>query len=431
MYVGEQELFQRFLHDLASCEALSSGQLHAARCIAGCGTLALGAHVLGCPSGACEQLQFHACRHRLCPRCAESTRLRWIEHELQRLLPCPHFHVIFTLPHELLPLWAANRSLCTSLLFATVRQSLLQLLANPRVLGATPGLLLSLHTWGRNLSAHPHIHALVTAGGLDPLAHWRACRPNWLLPVRALQHLFSRKLLAEFKLRLGRTLRVPTGSSHPHCLALLRSLYRKHWNIEIRPPYAHGRGVVLYLARYAKGGPVPRSRCFVLTTDGVSFDYLDHRSGTCRTLHMPAVPLLRRLLWHTPPRGVHTTRHAGLYASALQPQHRQALAQLATPSCHAWPRPAAPAPAPASPVACPHCSLPMLRLRRLPPQPLLPHLAHRLGEFSPHPANPPSPTARYPPPRAPTGRSSRHAQASPGGTTVDKSSSTVAPPGLA
>jgi hypothetical protein len=429
MRVSEQALFQRFLPDLASCASLSASQFHAARCIAGCGTMALGAHVLGCPSGACEQLQFHACRHRLCPRCAESSRRRWIEQELQRLLPCPHFHVIFTLPHELLPLWASNRALCISLLFGAVRQSLLQLLANPRVLGATPGLLLSLHTWGRNLSAHPHIHALVSAGGIDPQDRWRSCRPNWLLPLRALQHLFRCKLLGELTLRLGLTLRVPSGSSHAHCLTVLRSLYRKHWNIEIRPPYSHGRGVVLYLARYAKGGPVPRSRCFDLHNNQLSFDYLDHRSGHTRTLRLAPSELLRRLLWHTPPRGVHTTRHAGLYASPLQQQHRLALAQLSAASCSSWPRPA-PAPAP-PPLACPHCSLPMLRLRRIPPLATIAQPAHRLGEFYPPSALAPPIHARSPPRRGPTWRSSRLVQASPGVASVDKSSSTLAPPGLA
>ena len=89
-------------------------------------------------------------------------------------------------------------------------------------------------------------------------------------------------------------MRLPSGSTAEHWLAVLRSLYRQHWNIEIRPAYPHGRGVLLYLARYAKGGPVPRSRCFELLHDRVDFDYLDHRSGCTRTLHTTALALLRR-----------------------------------------------------------------------------------------------------------------------------------------
>jgi len=395
MRVSEQELFQRFFGQLLAGGTLSASQAHAARCIAGCGTLALGAHVLGCPSGACEQLQFHACRHRLCPRCAEASRNRWIELELQRLLPCPHFHVIFTLPHELLPLWACNRARCISLLFRAARESLLQLLANPRVLGATPGLLLSLHTWGRSLSAHPHIHALVSAGGIDPVGLWRSCRANWLLPLPALRQLFSRKLLAGLKALLDGSLRLPSGSTAEHWLAVLRSLYRRHWNIEIRPAYPHGRGVLLYLARYAKGGPVPRSRCFELLGEQVGLDYLEHRTGMTRTLHANAVTLLRRLLWHTPPRGVHTTRHAGLYACALKLQHQQALEQLPYIEPRSWPRPASSPPTPAT--LCAHCGLPMLRLRRLAPAANAAASLHRFGEFAPPSQHHPWSNARSPP----------------------------------
>lgn len=410
MRVSEQEIFQRYFAEYACTHRLGVLQLRAAQCIAGCGTRAMGAHVLACPSGACEQLQFHACRHRSCPRCAQSARNDWIDAELQRLLPCPHFHAVFTLPHELIPLWAFNRAAFASLLLQCVRQTLLQVMANPRFLGVVPGLLLSLHTWGRTLSHHPHVHCLVSAGGLDQQGRWRDCRPGWLLPVVALQRLLRGKLLHHLLhvLRCGHWA-LPPSANLAAWLQNVRRLYRKHWNVEIRAPYAHGRGVVLYLARYARGGPLSTDHHLDLDDHTVRFRYLDHRDGQSKTLSLHVHEFISRVLWHVPPRGLHTLRHAGLYSTALRDQHRSAVQQLQAHHA-AWPRPPACAHA-AQPVLCPHCAQTMLPLRRLPPLRSPP--MHRVGEISPPPAKQRSP----PPPRGPTHRSSRHRVAEPGPAT--------------
>lgn len=162
-----QEIFLEHLPELEGQRALHPRERRAAQCISECYTAAIGSHVLRCPEGHYERLQYHACRHRSCPRCAEPARSRWIDAQMQRLLPCAHFHVIFTLPHELLPLWEFNRRVLTAEFFDCVRETLQQLMADERRLGASPGLMMSLHTWGRTLSHHPHMHCLLTAGGLD------------------------------------------------------------------------------------------------------------------------------------------------------------------------------------------------------------------------------------------------------------------------
>jgi hypothetical protein len=392
MLLAEQTLFQRFFDAFAAGRSLHPRELRAAQCIAWCGTRAMGAHVLSCPDAACEQLQFHSCRHRSCPRCAQSSRARWVDAELQRLLPCAHWHIVVTLPHELITLWSFNRSRFTSLFMRCVRESLLELMRHPRYRGAPPGLipglLMSLHTWGRTLSQHPHVHCLLTAGGIDASGHWLDLPPNWLMPVRVLQSLLRGKLLGALAHAIGHGcwLRPPDLTSQ-RWQQTLRALWRKHWNVELRGPYDHGRGVVLYLARYAKGAPLPPHRFLQLLDHPVSpqlrMPYLDHRSGQHRTLELSINEFISRVLWHAPARAIHTTRHAGLYTATHRIHHLAAHQQLRNrqhpPS---WPRPAA-TKAP-TPVLCPHCQQPMLRtrpLRAASPQP--PHPPHQTGEFYP------------------------------------------------
>lgn len=420
MRVSQQQIFQRYLAEYAATHAMGVQQQRAARCIAGCGTRAMGAHVLTCPSGACEQLQFHACRHRSCPRCAQAARDDWIDAQMQRLLPCAHFHVIFTLPHELIGLWAYNRAEFAALLLRCVRETLLQVMANPRFVGVVPGVLLSLHTWGRTLSYHPHVHCLVSAGGLDSGGGWKACRSDWLLPVKALQGLFRGKLLHHVLRGLqSGSWRVPPSANLAAWRQDVRRLYRKHWNVEIRPPYAHGRGVVLYLARYARGGPLSSDRNLDLDGHTVRLRYLDHRDQQTKTLALHVHEFISRVLWHVPPNGVHTLRHAGLYSTALRGQHRLALQHLlqAPPAFERpWPRTfAVPVAAVPAVPTCPHCGLPMLRLRSLPPQHALP--MHQPGETSPPSRHQGAPPALPPPGRGPTLRSSRHRMAEPGPAT--------------
>lgn len=412
MFVSEQALFQRFFEAFAASRSLHPRELRAAHCIAGCGTRAMGAHVLSCPDGACEQLQFHACRHRSCPRCAQTSRSRWIDAEFQRLLPCPHWHIVLTLPHELIPLWSFNRARFTSLFMRCVRESILELMQQPRYRGAPPGvipgLLMSLHTWGRTLSHHPHVHCLVSAGGIDATGRWRDLPSHWVMPVRVLQALLRGKLLGA----LGRALKHSRWVLPPDLTAdlwrkQLRELWHKHWNVEIRGPYDHGRGVVLYLARYAKGSPVPPHRFLELLehpgTPELRMPYLDHRCGQQRTLHLTVDEFISRVLWHAPARGIHTTRHAGLYTAAHRIHHHNAQQQLRERTDDpSWPRPT-PSPA-AAPTLCPHCNQPMLRGRTLLPSLSRPPTRmHRRGDI--HPRHLFNGTLR--PTRGPTGRSTR------------------------
>ena len=404
-----QDVFARHFDEYAKGKTLHSRQLQAANCIRTCYTAEQGSHFDYCASAHYGQQTFHACRHRSCPRCADGPRQAWLQAELQRLLPCSHFHVIFTVPHELLGLWEFNREAFAQVLFDCVRASLMEMLAHPRHLGAMPGLLLSLHTWGRTLSHHPHIHALVTAGGITAQGQWRQTREGYLLPLKPLQKLFSGKLLAAVRQALP-SWAMPARLPLPHWQHTLRTLYRAHWNIQINPPYAHGKGVALYLARYAKGGPLPKDRTLDLS-DGVSFGYTDHRDGRAKLLRLTVDEFITRVLWHAPPKGAHTVRHAGLYATARAAKHRAAVVALACPAATAPPQSIActlevPAPPPLPQLACPTCSKPLLRVYLRPAERTRDQISHLVSST----ANSPLPTTAA---LGPTRRSSGHPRAGP------------------
>jgi Putative transposase/Transposase zinc-binding domain len=409
-----QDVFELGLDEFCRGRELHPREWRAASAIRYCYTPAMGSHTEGCLAGDYSKQFFHACRHRSCPRCSDAARATWIDAELQRLLPCSHFHVVFTWPHSLLALWERNRAWCTKLLFDCARQSLLELLADPRHLGAVPGLLMSLHTWGRTLSHHPHLHTLVTAGGLDSQQQWLNTKPGWLLPLRPLKQLFRGKLLDALWQALDhQRLDLPAWTNKDSWQQQIKRLYRKHWNLEIRPPYDSGRGVVLYLARYAKGGPLPANRPLRTHSAHVYFDYSDHRDGSTKTLKLQTQEFISRVLWHASPRGVHTTRHAGLYSSSQRELRQLAATELsAAQPIQPWPRPSkAPTASPAT-RRCPNCHGPLLRLASSPRRIPRSHGMHQRGEISlsaaradrlaPHSTGPPTTSAQ----RGPTGRSS-------------------------
>jgi len=165
-----QTIFQDAFPAYEQTHPLPSHVRRAARAIMQCRTAALGGHIQACPAGQMSRLWSNACRHRSCPPYASLQTERWLALQRARLLACDHFHVIFTLPHDLNPLWLANVPVMTTLLFQAVRDTLVALRAAPKDLGAQPGILAALHTWSQTLVLHPHIHCLVTGGGLTPFA---------------------------------------------------------------------------------------------------------------------------------------------------------------------------------------------------------------------------------------------------------------------
>jgi putative transposase/transposase-like zinc-binding protein len=290
--------------------------IKAAKAIMQCRTSALGYRYYRCPEGHEDKQQYHSCRHRSCALCAEKARHDWIERQQARLLDCPHYHVIFTLPHEYLDLWQYNREWFTGVFFNSCRDTLISLLEDERYLGATPGIVMTLHTWGRQLNLHPHIHCLVTAGGLSPDKKWQGVTGDFLLPIRVVKALYRGKIQAMVKAALKRgELALPEQTSTQQLLQIHRHVYKKEWSVRIQEQYAHGKGVMLYLSRYLKGSPLHPKQIIHCNNKQVTFRYLDHRDNKVKALTLRIHEFIRRLLLHVPVPGIHVVRHYGLYAS--------------------------------------------------------------------------------------------------------------------
>jgi len=292
-----------------------------------CRTAVLGGHVQRCPEGHVERIWYNSCRHRLCPQCAGLQIERWLTNQRARLLACDHYHVIFTLPDELRGVWLANVKPMTELLFATVRETLCELLGDTNYLGAEPGIIAALHTWSQTLVLHPHLHCLVTGGGITGEGQWRPVRHGFLLPVRVVMAVFRGKLLAAIRqaLRQGKLER-PEGIPAQKFDNLLNKLGRQKWNVHIRERYPHGAGVLIYLARYIRGGPLSTTRLVSCENEEVTFWYRlnGEASGRARRgqMTLPSAEFIRRYLLHVPAPGTRVVRSYGLYA----PTKRQDLA---------------------------------------------------------------------------------------------------------
>jgi Putative transposase/Transposase zinc-binding domain len=318
-----QTLFQDAFPAYEQPHPLPSHVRRAARAIMQCRTAALGGHIQACPDGHVARIWYNSCRHRSCPQCAYLQTERWLALQRARLLACDHYHVIFTLPHDLNPLWLANVALMTAWLFQAVRDTLCTLLADPKYLGAQPGILAALHTWSQTLVLHPHVHCLVTGGGLTPEGAWKAVRTGFLLAVRVVMAVLRGKLLAAIRQALAReALVLPEAIRPQQLLNLLNRLghpRKTKWNVHIRERYRHGVGVVTYLARYLRGGPMKNPR--LVAYDGARGTFTcrprqeeaDGASPAALRLTLSVADFLQRWLLHVPVPQTRVVRSYGLY----------------------------------------------------------------------------------------------------------------------
>jgi hypothetical protein len=258
----------------------------------------------------------------------------WLRGQLARLPAVDYYHVIFTMAHELTVLWRYNRRRFSQLLFGAAWGSLRDLLADGRWLGALPGALGTLHTWDQGLGQHIHLHFLVTAGGVDARGRWKPIEGKYLVYSRALADLFRGKLLARLHraLKAG-DLQVPSGMRLQQCHNLLNRVSGNagcRWHVQIQPRYSHAAGVLKYLARYVRGGPMSERR--VAQYDGHTVTVRVKKrdafelgeSSRREPIRISATAFVTRFLEHVPPRRLHTVRSFGL----LHPSRREALNRL-------------------------------------------------------------------------------------------------------
>jgi hypothetical protein len=290
--------------------------------IEGCRTALLGGHVDQCDHCGHLEISYNSCRNRHCPKCQFLRKEQWIEARRKDLLPIPYFHVVFTLPAELNPLFLRNRRVLYDLFFLSVSETLRELAQDPKRLGAGIGFMAIVHTWGQNLMDHPHIHCIVTGGGLSPTKdRWISCRKGFFLPVRVMSKLFRNKFLDYLKKSYESGDLVFFDSMghlrQPKAFHLFRrQFYQKKWVVYCKPPFNGAEGVLKYLNRYTHRIAISNERILKLEDGQVSFRWRDYSDGDQeKIMTVAAEEFIRRFLLHVLPAGFVKIRHYGLLAN--------------------------------------------------------------------------------------------------------------------
>ena len=316
------DIFRRFGPDFRQKHRLSMAQHQAMNAIEACRTEVLGGHIDQCDQCGHQRISYNSCRNRHCPKCQGLARARWLEARKTQMLDVKHFHLVFTLPHQLHPLIRANEKLCYDLLFQAASQTVMQLARDPKHLGVKAGMLTVLHTWGQNLIYHPHLHCLVPAGGVSLDGNrWIDSRSTFFLPVKVLSRLFRGKFMAALK-QAFRQGRLTLGGemagidTEKKLNNFLRPIYQKEWVVYAKEPFGGLEQVIGYLGRYTHRVAIANERIIAIEEGRVRFRYKDYQEqGKQKVMALKPEEFIRRFLLHILPKGFHKIRYYGILAS--------------------------------------------------------------------------------------------------------------------
>ncbi len=318
------DIFRQHGPEYIESHNLPHNQLRAMHAIEICRTSELGGHRDKCDNEDCDhvRLSYNSCRNRHCPKCQTLRKEKWIWDRAKDLLPIQYFHVVFTIPAELKPLVLSNQKVMYNLLFRSVSETLIELGNDPRRLGARIGFISILHTWGQNLMDHPHVHCIVTGGGLSPEEDkWVSCRKGFFIPVRVMSELFKGKFLDYLRQAYeSGKLTFPGIISHleqPNTFeSFSKQFYHKKWVVYCKPPFNGAQGVLQYLGRYTHRVAISNHRIMKLEDGRVSFRWRDYADGDKKKImDVAAGEFIRRFLLHILPNRFVKIRHSGILAN--------------------------------------------------------------------------------------------------------------------
>jgi hypothetical protein len=364
------DVFRRFAAEYVSAHGASMLPSHrrAIEDILNCRTAALGGQVWRCETCNTEVFSFHSCGNRSCPKCHTEQTQQWLEHRQAEVLPAPYFHITVTVPAELREVLRANQRDGYAVLMQASAAAIIELARDPRYVGGAVAVLAVLHTWTQQLNLHPHVHCLVSGGGISEDGKtWHPARRKFLVPIKALAKLVRGKFRALLR-RKRPDLVIPDA------------VWRAPWILHVTA-WGNGEKAVLeYLARYVFRIALTNARIVGLDDETVTIQYRDRKTGRLRTCRLSGEEFMRRFLQHVLPRGFHKVRYFGLWHPAqrrnaarvrqmlqleappkLDPSQDPIVSPLAPPD-------AEPAP-PIEPMICPHCHQGrLIFIRRLSPQ---------------------------------------------------------------
>jgi len=287
------------------------------RAIVNCRTAVLGAHIDKCDECGYEHISYNSCRNRHCPKCQTFAKEEWLEKQKHNLLDIQYFHTVFTVPDELNVVFLSNQNAMYGLLFKAVSETVLELCADKKHLGATPGITAVLHTWGQALNYHLHLHCVITGGGLSDADSWERSSKKFFLPIKVL----SKKFRGKFLYYLRRAKLAFHGSAQHlndslNYSEFIKSLYKKDWVVYCKPPFGNAQKVIEYLGRYTHRIAVSNNRIKNLENGMVSFQWRDYSDGSkTKLMTLAADEFIRPFLLHVLPSGFRKIRHFGIFAS--------------------------------------------------------------------------------------------------------------------
>ena len=309
--VTATQLQQLFGHaGLANVNAYSQHIFHR---LHQCHTAAMGMHHYMCDDKKCNHLhqQYHSCGNRHCPNCGGLKKEQWIENLTAQLFPTSYYHVVFTVPHEFNALMLGNRKEMFTLLFQAASQTLLQFSADEQYLGAACSITAVLHTWGQDLSFHPHLHCIVSGGGIKNQKWVAAKRGNqkFLFPVAALKKVYKAIFLKKLRLLLAQGLLQTEGINTAQ---QIKKAGYKNWNVYAKSPFGSVASVIEYLGRYTHKVAITKHRIISITGHSVTFKYKDYADASKqKTMSLSIAEFLRRFELHFLPERYVKIRHYG------------------------------------------------------------------------------------------------------------------------
>lgn len=289
-----------------------------------CRTVAMGGHVDKCNSCNHIRISYNSCRNRHCPKCQATNRERWIAARQQDLLPTTYFHVVFTIPQELNPFCLKFPKALYNILFAASKETIETFGNDTKHLGAQTGIVSVLHTWGQNLSLHPHVHMIIPGGGITPAGYWKQAKSNgrFLFPIKPMSIVYKIKFMEKFRQFLE-------NEKQPLHEQFRRKLYNMNWVVYAKQPFGGPKQVIEYLGRYSHKIAISNHRIKSVSNGNVTFTYKDYAHGSSQKLMtLTATEFLRRFCLHILPPGFMKIRHFGFLASRVKPKLRMHQMQM-------------------------------------------------------------------------------------------------------
>lgn len=320
-----QDIFQKMSSDgRIDFTKLNTKQQKVLNHITMCKTPEMGFNKDVCESCGDIEIHYNSCKDPNCPQCQAFDREVWIHKQNRFTLRVNYFHVVFTIPNELNTLALLDPRCIYSILFSATSETLKELARDEKYLGADIGFTAVLHTWGQNLSLHPHIHCIVPGGGLDKNGKWKDSRKKFFLPVKALSKLFRGKFLS----RLKTSFNIDLLEDKAQFKEIIDKCYEKDWVVYTKKPMKSAKAVIEYLGRYTHRIAISNARIIKYENNKVTFRYKDYRDGNAiKEMTLDDTEFFRRYMMHVLPKSFMKIRHFGFLGNRNKEDRMKVLRQ--------------------------------------------------------------------------------------------------------